>query len=495
MVKKELLLVLAIFLLACTFEMIFVFRTPFLSSPESYLHLRIADDLNQDIIPTFYDPLSYGGRDIRYSPVFYYLFNTFSFFFKSDLSAKIFLTLLSCSLVFPVFLISKKLTNNTNISLLTSLLSAFIPAYLSLTFNSFTPYCLIMPLIFLALYLIMDEKKYTKHFIFISIIGAFIHPSFLLLIAGFVMYLVLIRVVGFETGKGKVEIMLFSTLLTFWALLITYKNALLLNGMSIIWQNIPEQILRHYFSGISVFEAIYEIGLIPLLAGIFVIYKYTSHKLNKDIYLLLSFIFSVVLLMLLHLLKPQIGLASSGILLTILFGVFLSDFWQYFANARFGIIRTALLSAILIALVFTNIVPSIIYVQKSVKESDISDKADALKWLNENSGPGEVVVSSLEEGHLVAFFAKRPNVIDENFIGQADVAIRIKDVDTIYKTAYSTEAIPLLNKYNAKYILFSPETAEDYRTSELRFLNKNCFELVYDKNIKIYKSLCKMDTI
>lgn len=495
MLKKELPLVLAIFLLACIFEMIFVFNTPFLSSTESYLHLRIADDLNQNIIPKFYDPLSYGGREMPYSPIFYYLFNIFSFFFKSESTAKIFLTLLSCSLVFPVFLISKKLTNNTNISLLTSLLSAFIPAYLSLTFNSFTPYCLMVPLIFLALYLIMDESKYTKHFIFISIIGAFIHPSFILLITGFIMYLVLVRVVGFETGKGKAEIMLFSTLLTFWVLLISYKNALLLNGISIIWQNIPEQILRHYFSSTSVFEAIYEIGLMPLLAGIFVIYRYTSHKLNKDIYLLLSFIFSVALLMLLHLLKPQIGLAFSGILITILFSVFLSDFWQYFANARFGIIRTALLSAILIALVFTNIMPSIIHAQKSVKESDISGKAEALKWLSENSNKGDVVVSSLEEGYIVAFFAKRPNVIDENFIGQADVAIRLKDIDTIYKTAYSTEAIPLLNKYNAKYILFSPETAAEYRTPELRFLNKNCFEMVYDKDAKIYKSLCRMDTI
>jgi uncharacterized membrane protein len=144
-------------------------------------------------------------------------------------------------------------------------------------------------------------------------------------------------------------------------------------------------------------------------------------------------------------------------------------------------------------LVFTNLVPSVAYAHKSAAESDISDKAEALRWLNENSNPSDVVISSLDEGHIIAFFAKRPNFIDENFIGQQDASIRLEDANTIYKTSYSTEAIPLLNKYDAKYILFSPETAALYNIDRLRFLNENCFETVYDKDVKIYKSLCRMD--
>jgi hypothetical protein len=493
MAKKDILPLLLIFAAACTFQLIFVFTTPFFSSTDSYMHLRIAEDLKESIIPKFYDPLSYGGRELSYSPIFYYIFLIFSFMFNSEIAAKIFSTLLVCSMVFPVYLISKKLTANKNISLLTSFLSAIIPANLALTFNTFTPYCLMIPLILFAIYFIMDDNKYTAHFIYISVIGAFIHPSFILLIIAFVLYLILIKISGFEISKGKIEMMLFSTLMAFWVLFIVYKNAILLNGISIIWQNTPETMLRHYFSGMSIFHIIYEIGLVPLLAGIFVIYKYTSHKLNKDIYILVSFVFSTALLMVLHLLKPSIGLAFSGIIITILFSVFLSDIWKYLANARFGIIRIALLSAILIALVFTNLVPSVVYAHKSAEESDISDKAEALKWLSENSNPSDVVVSSMNEGHLVTFFAKRPNFIDENFIGQQDASIRLEDADTIYKTSYSTEAIPLLNKYDAKYILFSPETASLYNIDGLKFLNENCFETVYDKDVKIYKSLCRMD--
>lgn len=305
--------------------------------------------------------------------------------------------------------------------------------------------------------------------------------------------MILIKIAGFESDKVKAEAILFSTLLTCWIVFVIYKNAFLIQGISVIWQNIPQQILRNYFSGIKILEAIYKIGLIPLLAGIFVIYKYVSSKINREIYLLISLALSIIILTTLHMLNPGVGLALTGIVLTILFGVFLSNFWDYFVNARFKLMRTALILIILIALMFTNFIPSIIYVQRSIDEADITKTYEALTWIKENTGENEVILSSLEEGHLITFFAKRPNVIDEYFLYQSDAEIRLRDINTIYKTRYSTEAIPILNKYNAKYILFTPDTSEKYRISSLKFLSESCFELVYDKEVKIYASLCKME--
>ena len=428
-----------------------------------------------------------------YSPLFYYIFTAFSFVIPVSIAAKVFSALLVSSLTIPVFLISKRLTSKTYVSLLTSSLSIFIPAYISFTFNTFSPYCLMIPLMFFALYFAMDIKKYKYYFILTSILGAFIHPSFLLLAISFTLYLILVKISGFDIYTGRLEAILFSIIVTFWAVFIIYKNALLLDGISIIWQNTPEQILRHYFSGIGILEAIYKIGLVPLIAGIFVIYKYVSSKLSKEIYLLISFVLCIILLTALHLLRPESGLAFTGIVMTILFAMFLSDLWDYLENARSKSIRVMILAAILVAVIFTNILPSVMYTQESLKKSDIQDKVYALEWLKENSIPGEVVLSSMDEGNIVTFFADRPNVMDSDFISQADADIRLKDTDSIYKTPYSTEAITLLNKYGVRYILFSPETASYYRTPELRFLNKNCFELIYDKDVRIYKSLCRME--
>lgn len=486
MSRKELIYLIIIFIVSCGFRLFFIFNSPYFSSADSYFDLRVAES------PKFYDPLSYGGRTLLYSPIFYYLFYLFSSFLPLVFAAKLFSSVLISLLVIPVFLICKKLTGKTYISLFTSLLSIFIPANLLVTFNTFSPYCFMIPLIFFTLYFIMDIKKYTLHFIIATIIGSAVHPSFLLLIIGFVFYLVLVKLANFKTDKANLESILFSSLLAFWIIFVIYKNAFLMHGIAVIWQGAPEQILRHYFFAISILEAIYKIGIIPLLAGIFVVYKYINSKINKDIYFLISFVLSIVLLTTLHLLKPEFGLAFIGIILTILFGVFLSDFWDYLRNARFRLIKVALLLMIFTALIFTNLIPSLRYVQESIKESDITDISESLIWLNQNSDPGEVILSSLKEGNLVTFFAKRPNVIDDNFLLQTDAGIRLRDVGSIYKTSYSTEAIPLLNKYGVKYILFSPETAKKYKILILKFINKECFELIYDKDIKIYKSLCKM---
>lgn len=493
MSRKELVYLLIIFVLSCSFRLFFVFDSPYLSSADSYFDLRITENIRENHIPNFHDPLGYGGRTLLYSPIFYYLFYLFSLFLPLIFSAKLFSSILISLLVIPIFLICKRLTKKTHVSLLISLLSTFIPANLLMTFNTFSPYCLMMPLIFFTLYFIMDIKKYTMHFIVASIIGAAIHPSFLLLVIGFLFYLLLVKLANFETNRANLEAILFSSLLAFWVVFIIYKNAFLSHGIAVIWQGVPEQILRHYFFDISILEVIYKIGIVPLLAGIFVIYRYISSKINKDVYFLISLALSIIILTTLHLLKPEFSLAFTGIILTILFGVFLSDFWDYLANARFRPIRILLLSLVLISLVFTNVLPSLNYVQESIKKSDLTDISEALTWLNQNSKTGEVVLSSLEEGHLVTFFAKRPNVIDAWFILQTDAGMRLRDTDSIYKTSYSTEAIPLLNKYGVKYILFTPETAQRYKLSSLKFVNEECFEPVYDKNIKIYRSLCKMD--
>ena len=57
-------------------------------------------------------------------------------------------------------------------------------------------------------------------------------------------------------------------------------------------------------------------------------------------------------------------------------------------------------------------------------------------------------------------------------------------------TVFETEAINLLNKYEIKYIYFSDRAQAEFGIEKLSYIDEKCFELVYDKKIKIYKSLC-----
>ncbi|MBU4283538.1 MAG: hypothetical protein KJ968_00355, partial [Nanoarchaeota archaeon] len=82
----------------------------------------------------------------------------------------------------------------------------------------------------------------------------------------------------------------------------------------------------------------------------------------------------------------------------------------------------------------------------------------------------------------------------KNFLLIKDAEQRLENVRIIYTTHYETDAIPLLNKYNIKYIVLSKRSMSDYDITDLNYrTDEKCFELVYDKEVKIYKSLCKME--
>ncbi|GAF70978.1 unnamed protein product, partial [marine sediment metagenome] len=73
-----------------------------------------------------------------------------------------------------------------------------------------------------------------------------------------------------------------------------------------------------------------------------------------------------------------------------------------------------------------------------------------------------------------------------------DADQRFNDIERIFNTPYQTVAVDLLEKYDAKYIFLSQRAMAKYSLADLRYVDEKCFELVYDKEVKIYKSLCRL---
>ena len=149
---------------------------------------------------------------------------------------------------------------------------------------------------------------------------------------------------------------------------------------------------------------------------------------------------------------------------------------------------------IFLIFIFNSIIPTISYTTQVIRETPSKNEIDALLWLKNNTDEKDVILASLDEGYLINTIAERKNVIDKNFLLIKDAEQRLEDVREIYTTHYETEAIPLLNKYHIKYIVLSKRSMEDYNIVDLDYrTDEKCFELVYDKEVKIYKSLCKME--
>ena len=138
--------------------------------------------------------------------------------------------------------------------------------------------------------------------------------------------------------------------------------------------------------------------------------------------------------------------------------------------------------------------PSVSYASEIIRKLPSTNEINSFLWLKENTEEDDVVLAGLNEGYLINTVAERKNVFDNNFILIKDAEQRLNDVKTIYTTIYETEAIPLLNKYNIRYIVISKEVMEDYGVIDINYKSdEKCFYIVYDESVKIYKSVCRMD--
>jgi hypothetical protein len=364
--------------------------------------------------------------------------------------------------------------------------------------NNVSVYSITIPLMFLAAYFLMDleNKKSVFYLIILMFLLPFIHSSVFILTFSLIIYLVLIKVGHLKENKSELELILFSIFLTFWIEFLIFKNAFLVHGPAVIWQNVPNIISIFYFTPTNFLEAILKIGLIPLVGGVYVIYRYLFREKDRSIYLMISFAAASAILLWFKLIQPGIALAILGIVLTILFAKSFYLSILYIKKTRLADYKKVLFVLLIFVFVLTSILPSIYFSTDRIDSAVSMDEVKALLWLKTNVPEQATVLAPLSYGYLITAVANRRNVIDPNFLLIQLPEQRIEEVETIYTSLYKTEAVRLLNKYSVDYILFSPKIADEFGIENISFIaDEECFKLVYDKDIKIYKSLCRIEEI
>ena len=162
----------------------------------------------------------------------------------------------------------------------------------------------------------IDENKFVKYFIISVLILSLTSASSFLVIVALLFYLLFLKLEKLRLKKKEIELIVFSMFLiiiiNFWV----YKDAFLFHGTSLVWQNLPKDVLTKVFLEFNLLGALYLIGLIPFIAGIYVIYNNLfSKKKNRFTFLLISFAISIGLLLWLRLVQLRIGLIFLGIIL------------------------------------------------------------------------------------------------------------------------------------------------------------------------------------
>ena len=132
--------------------------------------------------------------------------------------------------------------------------------------------------------------------------------------------------------------------------------------------------------------------------------------------------------------------------------------------------------------------------KQSIDNSFNSESIEPYIWLEKNSKKNNIILGAVEEGNLINYFGKRKNIIDTNYLLINDIDLIYNDTKTIFKASEINKfsAIRNINKYDIDYIIFSDFAKKDYDISEISYINQDCFELVFNKSTKIYKSECEL---
>ena len=291
-------------------------------SPDAYFAYRQTDAIKNNLAPTYFDELSYSGRFFVFQPMYYYLLTPFAWVMGTKMALKIVPNILASLLVFVTYLIVLHITKNRPAALFSAFASGFIPAFFSSTINSASTYSFTIPLTMYIIYCFMrnKEKKYLYQFIVLSFVLALTSSIAFLLVMALMIYLLLTRLEYKTENKRELELIIFTTLLVIWVNILIYKKAFLFHSYSVIWQNMPTQILADFFREVNILDAVTGIGILPLLLGVFAIHKHMLKEKERPTYLLMAAALAVTLLLWFKLISFNGGLMFLGAILIPLFG-------------------------------------------------------------------------------------------------------------------------------------------------------------------------------
>ncbi len=273
MKKRAILIILiAIFAVVLASRLFFAYQTPYFEG-DAYDTLRQVEHITETGFPDY--GLKTDNVDM-FPPLFHYILAFFNLFLPIAIVGKLLPNIFMALSVFVVYLLARRLTRSEAPALFTAFMSGFIPILFSSTLNNVSHYTLTVPLVLLLIlsFITLEDNFYAGLFTVLIFILPLVSAFSVVLVLCLIVYLLFAKVGNVKIRKREVELAVFAFLLVFWLIFLIYKKELLIYGIDILRQNLPLPLVNQYFSQTGVLDAIYRIGYLPLLYGIYTIYDY-----------------------------------------------------------------------------------------------------------------------------------------------------------------------------------------------------------------------------
>ncbi|MBI2574428.1 hypothetical protein HYV82_00920 [Candidatus Woesearchaeota archaeon] len=489
--RPEYVLLVAVFLASLASRLFVAFGTPNFSY-DAYFQLGQVESIRATFLPSF-SRLFYSPHP--FMPLFHYVLAFFSLFAPLHAVLKVVPNILASSSVFLAYLVSFEMTKDKAAALFSAASVGFVPVFIFSTANTLSPYALAVPLMLALVYFFLriGENRFVALFVVFLFALVFTHPSALLFVSGLLLYVLVLYVLGAKSSRSELEIMLFSVMASIWIVFLFFKEALLAHGFSVFWQNIPGDVLAE-FSGFSVFDAVFRIGLLTFIAGIFVTYRYVFEERRRDVHVVISLSLMVLALLALKLVKLDAGLMFLGVFLAVMSGEAYRSFFEYLGKSKAARMLPAV--SVLLASVFilTSVAPSLLYRQSQSGEVPTSGELAAFEWLKNVSSEASVVFSDVNEGHLVVAVSGRRNFVDSNFLLSHDIGQRLSDMEKLYTAKSQITALQIMDSYDLSYIVVTDRALARRNVLSLSYV-ASCFSVVFEgEDTVIYEPLCRVSS-
>lgn len=457
----------------------------------AYNVLKDVREIKESASPLYFDDLSYGGRERIVNFVYAYFLSALSLFLPEELVIKVIPNVFAALVVLPVFYLSKLITKDDIISLVSALVAGFLPATFLVGVNDGSAFTLSMLLLFTAVYFFIKSNRSTKHLGYLIatlVLLTLVSPMGSLLMLALLLYLSFLKLERMRVTQKESEITLFFGLLTLWYLFLVYKRAFLDHGASVIWQNLPRGEVASSFSQLTVFEAIISVGLLPLVGAAVGVYVAFSYQKRKSVFLLSSLGVISLALLFLQWVPLREGLYVLSLCLVIISSFSLRLFKEFIektkAHMYYGY---ALLGFVVLFFVFTLPIISALEFDDAPASSDV----EVMLWAKDNVDDNAVVMASPGEGFFISYVGNKEVVLDDNYLLVFRSEERYSDVLELYGAVFKTQAIGIMQKYGATHFLYSMKGMEFSGKEELQFIDENCFELVYSSSSSLlYERTC-----
>lgn len=459
---------------------------------DSYYGMRQVDAIHKTGVPLLYDSLSYQGRSSFSNPLAYYVFTLFSFVIPMTLLFKFGGVVLSIIALFLIYYLSQKIYKQSWLSLLLVALAAFNSTIYNAHLNTLIPSSLFLILFLLLIHTFL-EKKHT-YFVLIAIISTLISSLSLVLVLGFLIYFILLKIENLSVKNTEFELLFFSAVFVIWYNLISYKKLLFTFGSQSIWKSIPFELQSVLFSELNISAALALIGIIPLALGIYGIYTGLFEKRNRKVIFIIAFALAFGILSWLGFIPIAEGLLYIILCFILVSGHSILQIRSFFDKT----IVTWLTPIFIVLIIFISLLSfSTVFIYKDAValNAPTQDEIDTMDALSKYVPVDETVVAHIKQGHLISELAHRKNFYDEYFVLAPRSQQRYTDARTIFLSQSQATVLGVLQSYDVKYILLSPLTKKEYPSTTSLFATSDCFDLIYSTNTtEVYKVQCILKT-